>query len=152
MNTNDISQAVKDLPVYARHTFNKMLAEPNQNTDWTVDIANTTIRIAMSQSSITEKTMYLKRTSINQFFADLNSSSAKVMGNGIQSKVVSLVLNLVGEIAKKVNTWVMKMGNPESVPAPTNSTEISEANTAFLLVGLYLIVRDAEILSGEHRG
>ena len=148
MNTNDVSQAVKDLPVYARHTFNKMLAEPNQNTDWTVDIANTTIRIAMSQSSITKKAIYLKETSVNRFLADFNSSSVKMVGTGFQAKVLSLI----GEFAKKVNAWVMKMGNPESVPAPTNSTEVAEAHTAFLFVGLYLIVRDAEILSGEHRG
>ena len=148
MNTNDIAQAVQDLPTYARDTFNKMLAEPNRNTDWTVIIANTDIKIAMSQSSITEKATYLKETSVDQFFADLDSSLVKVTGNGFRAKA----LNLIGRIVHKLDVELMRARNPESVPAPTNSTEVTEANAAFLFVGLYLIVRDAEILSGEHKG
>ena len=148
MNTNDIFQAAQDLPIYARDTFNKMLAEPSKNTNLTVDVANKTIKIAMSQSSITDKVTYLKETSVNQFFTDLNSSSAKIVGTGFQAKALSVL----AQFANKVNEWAMKRGNPESVPAPTNSTEAAEANTAFFFVGLYLIVRDAEILSGEHKG
>ena len=148
MNTNDIFQAAQDLPIYARDTFNKMLAEPNRNTLWTMAIADTVTKIAMSKSSITEKATYVKETSVEQFFTDFNSSSAEITGTGFQAKV----LGLVAHFTDKLNAWLMKTRNPESVPAPTNSTEVTEANAAFLFVGLYLIVRNREMLIGEHKG